>query len=143
MWKNLYDSFLQSMTVSWAQFMQVNHSPGRIVRDNFQNKIYPEIGLYLIVLTVIFSVFYYYYLNSRFGRYYSLGSWFFLLGLCSIAVWLTTWLRARSILEDPIIDVSSQLLWIGIINAIYAAVLFVLLALLLKWGSPMGKRTPF
>jgi hypothetical protein len=143
MWKTLYDSFLQSMTVSWAAYLQMNHSPGKIVRDNFQHKVYPEIGLYMLILTLIFSWIYYYYLNGRFGRYYSLKSWLVLLGICSLVVWVVTYFRARALLQSPIIDVSSHLLWIGIINAVYSAILFFLLAFLFKWRSPMGKKAPF
>jgi hypothetical protein len=143
MWKDLYDSFLQSMTVSWAHFMAQNSSAGRVVRDDFQNRIYADAGLWLLVLSIGFSVIYYYYLNRRFGRYYSLGAWFVLLFISSLSVWLATWIRTRAILQDPSIDVSRQVLWMGLINAFYGAILFFLLALVLKWASPMGKRTPF
>jgi hypothetical protein len=143
MWKNLYDSFLQSMTLTWADFMRINHSNGRLVRDNFQNKIYPEIGIYFIFVTVVMALFFYYYLNARFGRYYTLKSWLLILGLNSGIVWLVTYLRAKTILQGHVIDVSKQLLWIGIINAVYAALLFFVISVLIKWASPMGKRTPF
>jgi hypothetical protein len=131
------------MTLSWAQFMQMNHTPGRIIRDNFQNRIYPEIGLYLLGITLLFSLIYYYWLNGRFGRYYTLRSWLVVLVVCFLTVWIVTYFRANVLLDRPVIDVSKHLLWIGIINAIYSAILFFLFALVFKWGSPMGKRTPF
>jgi len=143
MWKSLYDSFLQSMTVQWAKFIQDNKSCGKAVRDNFQNKVYSEIGLYAIIITLILSVSFYYYFNLRFGRYYSLKSWIITLCLNSILVGIATYFLTKGILNNPICDASRQLLWISLINAIYAAIFFFLISLVIKWGSPMGKRTPF
>jgi hypothetical protein len=143
MWKSVYDQFLQAMAVRWSQYMQINQSAGKAVRDNFQNKIYSEIGIYLIAVPLVFSIIYYQYLNRRFGRYYRCSSWFLTMGICSVMVWVVTYIRAKTILAHPYIDVSQQLLWIGIINAIYACFVFFLSALIFKWSSPMGKRTPF
>lgn len=143
MWKSLYDSFLQLMTMPWAKFIQDKKSCGRIVRDSFQNKIYGEIGLYAIAIAVFFSVFFYYYLNSKFGRYYAFKSWVVTLLLTSVLVGLATYFGAKNILDNPICDVSMHLLWISIINAVYAGVLFFAISLVIKWKSPMGKRTPF
>ena len=143
MWKSIYDSFLQLMTVSWAEFIRINKSTGRIVRDNFQSKVYPEIGLYLIAITLVLSLFYYYYLNFRFGKYYKKRAWVVILILNSSVVGIVTYLRANNLLDNPVIDVSKHLLWISLINALYAAILFFIFSLIIKWKSPMGKRTPF
>jgi len=143
MWQKLYDSFLQFMTVSWADFLRMNRSAGRAVKDSFQYKVYPEVGLSLLVIGGMFAFFYYYYLNARFGRYYSVKSWLVMLFISSIVVGVVTYLRTKSILDGPSIDVSQQLLSLSLINTIYAAFLFLLMSLIIKWYSPMGKRTPF
>jgi hypothetical protein len=143
MWKSIYDSFLQLMTVSWAEFIKKNKSTGSAVRDNFRINIYPEIGLYLIAISLALTLFYYYYLNLRFGKYYKQRAWFVILTVNSLIVGTITYLRADKLLDNPVIDVSKHLLWISLINAIYAAILFFIISLIIKWSSPMGKRTPF
>lgn len=142
MWKALYDIFLQSMTTSWARFLTENKTVGKSVRDNFQNRIYPEIGLYMIVITFVSCLFFYYYLNLKFGRYYSALSWFIALSVNSVLVGIVTYRVGKKMLGGPPIDVSGHLLWISIINSIYAIGLFFLLSAIMKWKSPMGKRTP-
>jgi len=143
MWKSLYDALLQALTVSWAEYIRSSSSAGKMIRDNFQHNIYPDIGLIFLVVATVFGVFYYYYLNFRFGRYYTNRTWWFILGLSSITSGLITYWKVKTMLNNPIVDVSHQLLWIGIINAAYAGVFFFMVSLLIKWFSPMGKRTPF
>lgn len=142
-WKSLYDSLLQFLAGSWAEFTKGCGSAGRIVRDNFQKNVYPGIGIYLFVITIIFILFYYYYLNSKFGRYYSIKSWLFALLSNSSIVFLITYLRTKAILDSPVCNVSKQILFISIINAFFAAILFLILSFISKWRSPMAKRTPF
>lgn len=143
MWKQLYDGFLQFMTITWAEFMRSNGSAGKAIRDNFQNKIYPQVGLFLFFLSVVFVIFFYYYLNHRFGRYYSVKSWVSWLFAASIIVGVLSYYMANRALNNPAIDVSRHLLWFAVINTIYAGILFLLFSLVFKWGSRMGKRTPF
>jgi hypothetical protein len=143
MWEKIYDSFLQAMTVSWAEFIRLNKTPGRAVRDSFQSNIYPDIAIYMLTVPLVFSLLFYYYFNFRFGKYYSKKSWLITLVISSISVALITYLRSAAILDDPIIDVSQHLFWISIINSIYAAILFAFYSIIIKWKSPMGKRTPF
>lgn len=143
MWKGIYDSFLQSMTISWGKFISQYKSAGTAVKNNFQNQIYPEIGLYLIFITFFSLLLFYYYLNNRFGRYYSFKSWAVALLCNSILVSLVTYFRAKSMLGHTVVNVSKHTIWISIINAVYAALLFFILSLILKIKSPMGKRTPF
>lgn len=143
MWKNLYDFLLQSLTVTWAEFIQKNKSCGTLVRNNFQSKVYADVGLYLIVSTLIVTLFFYYYLNSKFGRYYSLKSWFIALLINSLLIGLLSYYATKSILDNPICDVSRHILWISIINASYAAILFFIVSIIFKIKSPMGKKTPF
>lgn len=142
MWRSLYDPLLQALTATWAAFIRSNSSDGKEIQDLFREKIYPEIALILVLVVVSFGVFYYYYLNLRFGRYYSIKTWWAILGIASIVAGIITYWKAHKILDNPLVDVSNHLLWIGIINAVYAAILFFIFSLMIKWRSPMGKRTP-
>jgi hypothetical protein len=139
----LYDGFLQFMTITWAVFMRSNGSQGKAIRDNFQNKIYPEVGLYLFGLSVIMTVLYYYYLNWRFGRYYSVKSWAGTLLGGSLLLAVISYIKAKDMLDNPAIDMSKHLQWFAAINGIYSGTLFLLFSMLIKWWSPMGRRTPF
>lgn len=143
MWKAFYDPFLQGAAMSWGQYMSQHQSCGRKVRNTFQADIYPIIGLELLVITVLFCALYYWYLNGRFGRYYSKRAWIITLFVNSLTTAVVTFLSAKSILDNPSCSVSTQLIWITLINGLYAAALFFLLSLGAKRFSPMGKRTPF
>lgn len=142
-WKSLYDSFLQLLSGSWAEVMRRCGSSGRIVRDNFQNNVYPDIGLYLAGITLISVFFYYFYLNVKFGRYYSIRFWFLTLLLNSIVIFFITYLRTKSILDSPVCNINKHILYVSLINAFFAAILFFIISLIVKWKSPMGKKTPF
>lgn len=142
-WKNLYDSFLQSLTSTWGEVLRTCGSEGRLIKDNFQNKVYPDIGLYLAGVTLITVLIYYYYLNAKFGRYYSIWFWFLTLLSNSIIIFLITYMRTQSILNSPVCNINRHILYISFINAFFAALLFFIMSLIVKWKSPMGKKTPF
>jgi hypothetical protein len=143
MWELLYDGPIQGTTTPWRDYIHQYKSCGRMVQNHFQSSIYSWIGLELVAISFVFMLLYYYYFNYRFGRYYAMKSWIVTLSFNSITVALATYLTANSVLDNPICSVSTQLLWITLINALYAAVVFTLLSVLFKWWSPMAKRTPF
>lgn len=142
MWKALYDPLLQALSVSWAQYLSRNGSCGRKVKDAFQTIIYPQVGGVLVISTVIFVALYYLYFNNKFGRYYSVRSWFATLIINGLAVSAVTYFVTKSQLHFSC-NTSSQTLWLVLINFVYSAFLFFILSLPFKVFSPMGKRTPF
>lgn len=144
MWKSIYDSLLQALTSPFATFIHSYGDCGRKVRDKFYTDIYPTIGLELFLITILILLIYYYYFNFRFGKYYSKVTYFTVLLINSLLVGVITYITAHSYLNKMICPVSSHLIWISIINFIYAAILYFLLSIsIFKWLSPMGKRTPF
>lgn len=143
MWKGIYDPFLQTMTVSWAKYISQYRSAGTTVRNNFQNLIYPDIGLWLIVFPLMSALLYYYYLNYKFGRYYNTKYWIITMMCNAIIVGVVTYIRSKSLLGHPVINVSKHLIWISIINATYSIILFFAISFIIKSKSPMGKKTPF
>ena len=143
MWKGLYDTFLQLVATRWSNYLAANGSCGQAVRNNFQNQVYPEAGIILIITTLAVSLLYYYYLNFKFGRYYSLTSWFWMMLTNSLIIGVITYFITRGNLGKPMCPVSNYIIWMGIINSVYGVLLFFLVSLVLKIKSPMGKKTPF
>lgn len=143
MWKTIYDQFLQFLSSSWALYIQQNASSGRAVRDKFYSSIYMDAGLLLMFTTFLGCILYYYYFNLRFGKYYTFGSWIkYALLICFVLAMLT-YLTAYYRLNDLNSPTGYHTLFISLINFLYGLILFFVFSCLMKWGSPMGKRTPF
>jgi len=155
MWKNLYDGILQSLHKNWAAYIAEYASQGRKVRDTFFNEVYPYSGLLLFGICLLSCLLYYFYFNKRFGRYYSLRTWFsWLLVTAGLAGMLTFWtgLSSMSPFHCP---TSLMITYMAIINTLYALFLFFLFSLLCQTAaimvrrlspydiSPMASRTPF
>ena len=143
MWKNLYDEFLQRLTVPWAEFIQKFASCGRTVRDKFFSDVYPWAAFWLIAFSIVVCVFYYYYLNTRFGKYYSKKSYFLIMFINSLLIAIVTFINGKIFLGAFICSATTQILWFSIINFLYGAILFFIISVCIKWKSFMGKRTPF
>lgn len=143
MWKALYDEALQSFTMRHAQLIQKYGTPGIKVKDTLTTSTYQDVGTLLIIITLIACITYYYYFNSRFGRYYSTGSWFKFMAIAAVFVAIGTLAVVVGDLSKSTVPVKNYYFWLTFINIIYTAFLFFIISLLIKWGSPMGKRTPF
>lgn len=143
MWKLFYDGPIQTATMPWSEYIQRYRSCGSTVQGNFQSNVYSLIGLEMVVISLVFALIYYYYFNYRFGRYYSGKSWGFTLALNSVVVAIATYFTTSAILDDPLCGVTSQTTWITIINFLYAGLMFFIFSIIMKWKSPMAKRTPF
>jgi hypothetical protein len=143
MWKALYDDFVQLLTVKHSFYMQQHGSPGRAVRTALEGTVYAQSGVVLLLTTLIVCILYYYYFNLRFGRYYSRTNWgaFALTG--SILTGIITYLSASAALSKMTAPVTSIIIALVFINCLYSLILFLLLSSAMKWGSPMGKKTPF
>lgn len=143
MWKNLYDGFLQKLTSTWAEYLQRFTTCGRTVRDKFFSDIYSWAALWLILFSILSCAIYYYYLNAKFGKYYSRKSYFLTMLANSLLIAIATFISGRVILKSFICPTTTHLIWISIINFLYGAILFFLISIVIKWKSYMGKRTPF
>lgn len=155
MWKSLYDGLLQLLTIPWAEYLNENKRQGRLVRDTFFNEIYGWSGLVLLLVILISCVLYYFYFNRRFGRYYSLGTYFSWMIISSLLVGITTFIIARSFANDFISPTWSLVTWISFINIFYGVIMFFIISIVCQTIailvrkvlsidlSPMGSRTPF
>jgi uncharacterized membrane protein len=143
MWKNIYDLLLQKLTTPWAEFIQKYSSCGRNVRDKFFSDVYSLSGLWLILISIIICCFFYFYLNGRFGKYYSKKSYFFTMFINSSLITIATFVTGRIILHDFICPTTTRILWLSIINFFYGIIWFLFVSACIKWKSYMGKRTPF
>lgn len=159
MWKDLgkflYDNLLPLLTTKWPDYIKDNKGLGRMVRETFINEIYPLGSILLISITLVSTLFFYFYFNKRFGKYYSLKSWFSWLLFTSVIVGLATSLMSFYQLKTFNVSTTSFSIWIGVINMLFAMILFfgfsmlfqilsILIRKIFNYDlSPMGNRTPF
>jgi hypothetical protein len=155
MWKLLYDALLQLLTIPWAQYLNDNKRQGRLVRDTFFNDIYGWSGLILFSVTMAFCLLYYFYFNRRFGRYYSLKSYFLSMVFSSFLIGGGTAIVAKTYVADFVAPTWSLVIWLALINFLFGLILFFLVSLICQVIaisvrrllsidlSPMGSRTPF
>ncbi len=143
MWKNIYDSFFQILTIPWNEYLQKYTDCGKLVMDKFYISIYPLSGVLLVVSTLLLCIIYYYWFNLRFGKFYKRKSYFFFMIINSFVIGLISFIVAKSYLAKFNCTVTSQYLNFGVINFTYGAVLFFIVSILIKKWSPMGKKTPF
>lgn len=108
----------------------------------FRDKIYEPVGIVLLVSTVVLSFFYYYGLNgvsAKYGRTWPhWGGVLIANAVLNLASVFLICYRAE--MPDGL---GTATLLLGVINAVYAAVGFFLASLVLKWGSPNARCTPF
>ncbi len=144
MWKNIYDSILQSCTgITWTQFMHDNGAIGTTVRNKFFSSMYPYAGIYLLFFSIITCIVYYYYFNARFGNYYTQKIYYWNMFINSLLIGLSTFITGKVVLGAFICPTTPHVIWLSIINFFYGAILFFGISILIKWKSPMAKRTPF
>ncbi len=155
MWKNLYDTLLQTLTTSWASYISSYSRQGRLVRDSFFNEIYQSAGAILVIVSLISTLLYYFYFNSQFGRYYKIKSWFKCMIFTSLLIGLATLIIGKSFLGSFSCPTFSLIMWLSIINILYGIILFFLLSVICQLFailvrklfyhdlSPMASRTPF
>lgn len=143
MWKIIFDNFFQTLNLPWSQYLQKYTECGRSVMDSFYYNIYPTSGVWLIIISLIFCFLFYYYFNYRFGRYYTI-KWYIVFSVLNcFFVFIVTFGIAYFNLHKFSCVIFSLYLIFGLINSLYSALIFFIISILIKWWSPMGKRTPF
>lgn len=141
--KSIYDYIFQLLNQPWNQYVQKYTECGRSVMDSFYYIIYPTSGVWLIIISLIFCFLFYYYFNYHYGRYYKIKWFIVFLVLNSLIVFLVTFGISYFNLHKFSCTLFSQYLSFGLINFFYSALLFFIISIIIKWWSPMGKRTPF
>ncbi len=134
----------------WAEYLQRFAGCGRNVREKFFSDIYPNSLTWLLVFTVFSCLFYYYYLNGRFGRYYKRRFFYGIMIINAVIVGgITLWSSEASLKIFTCSTMRLSLTLAGL-NALYSAGLYFLLSILIikvvpLFGlrSTMGYKTPF
>lgn len=110
----------------------------------YDYELYSDVGIWLLILTFLLVVIYYYVINSpRFHRWYH---WLSVLVGGMILQFALGFFIPRLTLED-IVDgpdlAFTDYTSFGVLNALFAGFLFFVFSLVLKWGSRNVSRTPF
>lgn len=142
MWKLLYDQLVQLLTIGHAQYVQRYETAGRGVRNMLYTSTYLNAGVVLVATSLTVCVLYYYYFNMRFGRYYSSASWFRFAIINMVLTAVVTFLIVHNDLGKMSIPVKGYYFSLTLINIVYSIILFFIISMLIKWKSPMGKRSP-
>lgn len=143
MFKHLFDSLLQGMTVSWAEYIQKNTDSGLAFRDMFYENLYRDAFFLLLFVSVLTTFIYYLYLNANFGTYYSLKWYFFLMLTNSCVIFIASQLILYYSLKRFNCPTGPHIFSLSVISFVYGLITFFIISMLLKWFSPMGKKTPF
>jgi len=109
--------------------------------DPLWDDVYVTSGWLLIIITVLSLVFYYHILNRYFINWFKLKHWFYFMFFNSCIIVAVTTLVAIRIIEP--LDYSPEYLSFAIINLLYAGLFYALFSLVLCWGSPFAKFTPY
>lgn len=108
----------------------------------FTEQIYPQVGAALLVITVVAAALYYYWLGWTTATLNMLRHWFIALAINSAFCMLTVLGVSRLVLGGW--DVDAPIVFtLSLIQALYAALLFTVTSVVIKWGSPHARRTPF
>jgi hypothetical protein len=127
---------LQSFFISMFELLHGGQS-----NPAFRDSVYSGVGSWLLGITLLTVVFYYYVLNGIWARYARLKYWIVTM-LASVFLNVVAVLVVERNVQDlPIFGPASTSLMV--IDALYAAIAFLVASLLLKWFSPNARRTPF
>jgi hypothetical protein len=143
MFKGIYDKAVQSMTVTWAEYLDKNGDTGRLFREEFTSNMYTIAGALLILLTLSSCLIYYYYFNGKFGNYYRWYHWLYAMSINAVLVGMLTMIIGFSLYKKLVCPTGHHVAMLGLLNLLYAALLFFFLSFIFKWKSVMGKTTPF
>src|ERR1700683_5462116 len=107
-----------------------------------EDSIYVPVGISLIIATLAIAIIYYIFLNGFRARFNKWHHWLFCLILNFIIGFLAPIIVVANLGGDQASAFSSDTLLLCLINSIYSLVFFILVSMLLKWGSPHARRTP-
>lgn len=109
--------------------------------DPLWDDVYVTAGLAMISLTIIVLFIYYHMLNRYFINFFKLKHWFIFMIIHSLIAAAVSYLIATSIVEP--IEYTSEFISFAFINLLYATFFYSLFSLLICWGSPQAKYTPY
>ena len=107
----------------------------------FMDQIYPQSATALLVWSLIAAVVYYYVVGWFTATLNMPRHWMVTLAVNSAVCMFTVLAICRFAIGT--FDVGAPVLTLVLIQGLYAALLFVVLSAIIKWGSPNARRTPF
>lgn len=144
MWKRLYDGPLESFTVRWSSFINASDDTAfaEELRRIFTTDVYSYAGYTLLLVTGICCYLYYYVLAKKPGYYFKLRYWLLFMGISAMIVLAATYFLSASELKKFSSLRPPSFAWnLAVINTLYSLVLFWIISVFIKWGSP-AKTTP-
>lgn len=106
----------------------------------YVSDVYPSLGLFTLLLSVIFALIFYLLLGRWKPIWDKTSHWLitlFVLALLSACFAISS---SKSATKG---EADSFMYSLALINAVYSAIYFTIFSLLLKKGSIFAKRTPF
>lgn len=107
----------------------------------FQNGLYWQVGIFLIILSIGLAAIFYYVINRPFfSRWWA---WLIVLGVNFL-------LNLILGLSIPLTELTSKgfqfstlnVIPFAFVNALYSAIVFVIFSFIIRWGSVHAKGTP-
>jgi hypothetical protein len=108
----------------------------------YEDRIYVPLGISLILATLAIAIVFYFFLNGFRARFNKWSHWLFCLILNCIIGFLAPILIVASLGGDQASAFSSDTLVLCLINSSYSFLFFIVVSMVLKWGSPHASRTP-
>ena len=106
----------------------------------YEESIFPAVGLFTLILSVIFALVFYLLLGRWRPVWDKQKHWLVTIVLLAIVASVLAYGQAKTGTAE---DGDAYMLTFSMINALYAVVYFVILSLLFKRASIFAKRTPF
>jgi hypothetical protein len=108
----------------------------------FRESVYFPAGVWLLLLTSVTVIFYYYVLNVVWARYSKTWPHWTIVAISSVLLnCVAVLLVERAVPDLALLSPGSVSLLL--VDALYAFVAFFLLSMIAKWPSPNARRTPF
>jgi hypothetical protein len=108
----------------------------------FTEQIYPQIGAALLGLTLLSGLLYYYVFGWTTATLNMTRHWVIALVINAVLCMVTVVGISRFELGGFDVD-APIVMSLVLIQGLYAALLFVIMSALIKWGSPNARCTPF
>lgn len=106
----------------------------------YEESIFPSVGLFTLILSVIFALVFYLLLGRWRPVWDKQKHWLITIVLLAFIASGLAYGQAKNGTED---DADAYMFTFSMINALYAVVYFIVLSLFFKRASIFAKRTPF
>jgi hypothetical protein len=110
----------------------------------YDEQIYLYVGLFMVILSAIGPVVYYYLLNHpRYARWFH---WLFMVGVISLSNFAIAYFKADGIVWDTFENTdgyTTQIVIFAFANVFWTLVFTFAFSMIIKWKSSNAKHSPF